>query len=199
MHNIEIDKARAVIYNLLSLLFVEGFAKNRSSEIVNLLEILASNPFNEVVETASKNILEYLKNNGEDSIYKEYQELFLIPFGDFVSLSISLYHEQREGGIMQLKVKDILAKTTIRRDEKSFTAQEDHFGFVFTLCSYLIAQKVDNNLKEDLQKELFIEVLQPYLSKLFFRLMATKSEIYSQVALILESFYNFEMGYLDLN
>lgn len=199
MHNIEIDKARAVIYNLLSLLFVEDFAKNRSSEIVNLLEILASNPFNEVVETASKNILEYLKNNGEDSIYKEYQELFLIPFGDFVSLSISLYHEQREGGIMQLKVKDILAKTTIRRDEKSFTAQEDHFGFVFTLCSYLIAQKVDNNLKEDLQKELFIEVLQPYLSKLFFRLMATKSEIYSQVALILESFYNFEMGYLDLN
>ena len=199
MHNVEIDKARAVIYNLLSLLFVEDFAKNKTSDIVNLLEILASNPFNEVVETASKNILEHIKTKGEASIYEEYQELFLIPFGEFVSLSISLYHEQREGGIMQLKVKDILAKTTIRRDEKGFTAQEDHFGFVFTLSSYLISQRVDNKLDEDLQKELFIEVLQPYLSKLFFRLMATKSEIYSQVALILESFYNFEIGYLDLN
>jgi TorA maturation chaperone TorD len=99
---------------------------------------------------------------------------------------------------MQLKVKDILAKTKIRRDESSFKAQEDHFGFVFTLSSYLIENQINKNIKENLQKELFDEVLGLYMDKLAYKLMATKSEIYSNVGLILESFFDFEKGYLGI-
>ena len=99
---------------------------------------------------------------------------------------------------MQLKVKDILGKTKIRRDENSFTAQEDHFGFTFTLSAYLLEKQLNNEIKEDLQKELFVEVLNPYLDKLFYKLMSTKSDIYSNIGFILESFYGFEKGYLEL-
>ena len=98
---------------------------------------------------------------------------------------------------MQLKVKDILAKTKIRRDESSFSAQEDHFGFIFTLSSYLLEQQINEEIKDDLQKELFLEILSPYCDKLFYKLMASQSEIYSNVGLILESFYGFEKGYLE--
>lgn len=82
-----------------------------------------------------------------------------MPFGDFVSLSASWYHEEREGGYMQLKVRDILGKTKIRKDEKSFSAPEDHYGFIFTLSSYLIEQQIANEIKEDLQKSYLKKLL----------------------------------------
>ncbi|MDD2508873.1 MAG: molecular chaperone TorD family protein [Aliarcobacter skirrowii] len=198
MNNIDVDKARAFIYNLLSLLFVEEYAKTKEEEIKEALTILSQNSFSQIVENSSINILNYLNKNNKNILYEDYQSLFLVPFGEFVPLGISWYHEEREGGIMQLKVKDILAKTKIRRDESSFKAQEDHFGFVFTLSSYLIENQINKNIKENLQKELFDEVLGLYMDKLAYKLMATKSEIYSNVGLILESFFDFEKGYLGI-
>ena len=199
MQNIQINQARLFVYNLLSLLFVEEHTKTKQDEIIKNLEILSLNSFSEVVEQSSKEILRHIEENGKNSIYEEYQSLFLVPFGDYVHLAISWYHEQREGGIMQLKVKDILAKTKIRRDEKSFTALEDNFGFVFTLSSYLLEKQISEEIKENLQKELFLEVLNPYISTFFYKLMATNSPIYSKMGLILESFCGFEKGYLEIN
>ena len=113
MRNIEIDKARLFLYNLLSLLFVEEYTKNSVEKIVENLEILSNNAFDEDVSKASKEILEYLKNNGTDKLYVDYQDLFIVPFGEYISLNASWYHEQREGGYMQLKVRDVLAKTKV--------------------------------------------------------------------------------------
>lgn len=198
MQNIQINQARLFVYNLLSLFFVEEYTKTKQEEILKNLEILSENSFSPVVEESAKNIIKIISQRGKEEIFRQYQDLFLIPFGEFIPLSISWYHEQREGGIMQLKVKDILAKTKIRRDESSFKAQEDHFGFVFTLSSYLIENQINKNIKENLQKELFDEVLGLYMDKLAYKLMATKSEIYSNVGLILESFFDFEKGYLGI-
>lgn len=198
MQNREINQARLFVYNLLSLLFVEEYAKTKQDDIIKNLEILSQNAFSQSVEEASKEILEIISKKGKEEIFRQYQDLFLIPFGEFIPLSISWYHEQREGGIMQLKVKDILGKTKIRRDENSFTAQEDHFGFTFTLSAYLLEKQIDEEIKEDLQKELFVEVLNGYLDKLSYKLMGTKSDIYFNVGIILENFYNFEKGYLEV-
>ena len=198
MQNIQINQARLFVYNLLSLFFVEEYTKTKQEEILKNLEILSENSFSPVVEESAKNIVKIISQRGKEEIFRQYQDLFLIPFGEFIPLSISWYHEQREGGIMQLKVKDILGKTKIRRDENSFTAQEDNFGFTFTLSAYLLEKQLNNEIKEDLQKELFVEVLNPYLDKLFYKLISTKSDIYSNVGFILESFYGFEKGYLEL-
>ena len=197
MQNIQINQARLFVYNLLSLFFIEEYTKTKEDEIIKNLEILSQNSFSDIVENASKEILKFLKENDKNTIFNHYQELFLIPFGKYIPLSVSWYHEEREGGIMQLKVKDILAKTKIRRDESFFSAQEDHFGFIFTLSAYLLEQQINEEIKDDLQKELFLEILSPYCDKLFYKLMASQSEIYSNVGLILESFYGFEKGYLE--
>ena len=61
---------------------------------------------------------------------------------------------------------------------------------------YEIVLYFENELK--LQDEIFVEVLNPYLDKLFYKLISTKSDIYSNVGFILESFYGFEKGYLEL-
>ncbi len=173
MHKLEIDKARLFLYNILSLLFVEEYVKNNAEQIISDLEILSNNSFDEDVSVAAKEIVFYLKENGFDKLYVDYQELFIVPFGEFVSLSASWYHEQREGGLMQLKVRDILAKTKIRKDEKSFMAPEDHYGFIFTLSAYLIEQQIKNEIKEDLQKELFKTVTNLYCDELFYKLIGS--------------------------
>ena len=197
MRNIEIDKARLFLYNLLSMLFVEEYTKNSVEKIVENLEILSNNAFDEDVSKASKEILEYLKNNGTDKLYVDYQDLFIVPFGEYISLNASWYHEQREGGYMQLKVRDILAKTKIRKDE-IFSAPEDHYGFIFTLSAYLIEQQINEEIKEDLQKELFKDVINLYCEELFYKLIGCSSPIYSQVGVILANICNFERAYLEV-
>ena len=198
MHKLEIDKARLFLYNTLSLLFVEEYVKNNTEQIVSDLEILSNNSFDEDVSVAAKEIVFYLKENGFDKLYVDYQELFIVPFGEFVSLSASWYHEQREGGLMQLKVSDILAKTKIRKDEDSFMAPEDHYGFIFTLSAYLIEQQIKNEIKEDLQKELFKTVTNLYCDELFYKLIGSSSKIYSHVGVILGNICNFERAYLNI-
>ncbi|RBQ25743.1 molecular chaperone [Arcobacter sp. CECT 9188] len=198
MHSVEIDKARAFIYNILSLLFVEEYTKTKSSQILENLEVLSKNSFSENVQDVSKELFVYLKEKSTNIIFSEYQDLFLIPFDEYIPLSASWYHERREGGFMQLKVKDVLGKTVIRKDEKNFTAQEDHYGFIFTLSTYLLDKQVLKEIDEDLQKELFIEVLNPYIDELFYKLIGSSSFIYSRVGIILKEFIGFERAYLDI-
>ncbi|MDD3056378.1 MAG: molecular chaperone TorD family protein [Aliarcobacter sp.] len=198
MHNVEIDKARGFLYNILSLLFVEENVKNNTPKIIECLEILSNNAFDDEVATASNDILEYLKQNGSEKLYVDYQDLFIVPFGEFIHLSASWYHEQREGGYMQIKVRDILAKTKIRKDENFFSAPEDHYGFIFTLSSYLIEQQINNEIKEDLQKELFKEVINPYCEELFYKLISSSSVVYSKVGLIFGNICNLERSYLEV-
>lgn len=199
MHNVEIDKARGFLYNILSLLFVEENVKNNTPKIIECLEILSNNAFDDEVAMASNDILEYLKQNGSEKLYVDYQDFFIVPFGEFIHLSASWYHEQREGGYMQIKVRDILAKTKIRKDENFFSAPEDHYGFIFTLSSYLIEQQINNEIKEDLQKELFKEVINPYCEELFYKLISSSSLVYSKVGLILGNICNLERAYLEVS
>ena len=124
MHNEEINKARLFLYNLLSQLFVEEYAKNNTEKIIEDLEVLSKNSFDEDVSFAAVEILGYLKQDGAKQLYIDFQELFIVPFGTYIPLSASWYHEQREGGFMQLKVRDILAQTKIRKDEKSYQTRE---------------------------------------------------------------------------
>jgi len=198
MHNIEIDKARLFIYNILSLLFVEEHAKNNPDLLVENLKILSENSFDNDVKDAVHNILDYLNNNSKEELYVEYQQLFLVPFGNYVSLSASWYYEEREAGMMLLKVRDIIAKTKIRKDESSFSAPEDHYGFIFTFASYLIEQQIKGELDKDLQKELFISVINPYCDQIAYKLMSSDTKIYSYVGSILGNFCNFERVYLNV-
>lgn len=198
MHNEEINKARLFLYNLLSQLFVEEYAKNNTEKIIEDLEVLSKNSFDEDVSFAAVEILGYLKQDGAKQLYIDFQELFIVPFGTYIPLSASWYHEQREGGFMQLKVRDILAQTKIRKDEKSFTAPEDHYGFIFTLSAYLIEEQLKGELKEDLQKELFKTVLNPYCDDLVYKLLASSSRIYTKVGVILGNICNFERAYLGV-
>ncbi|EQB35452.1 hypothetical protein M947_09215 [Sulfurimonas hongkongensis] len=198
MRNQEIDRARLFIYNLLSLLLVENHVKNELPEIKENLKLLSINSFDDDVIEAAASILQNLESGSDDEFYVEYQELFLVPFSSFISLSASYYYEQREGGAMLLKVRDILAKTKIRKDEAHFSAPEDHFGFIFTLAAYLVEQEIKGELDAALQKELFEAVINPFCDEIAYKMMSSDTKIYSYVGAILGNFCNFERSYLDI-
>ncbi len=199
MHIEEINKARGFFYNLFSLLFVEEHTKEQVSTILENLNILKENAFDEDVAKSAKAILEFLSHKELNTLYKHYQDLFLVPFGTHVSLSSSLYHEQREAGIMLVKVRDVLAKTKIRKDEKTFKAPEDHYGFIFTLSAYLIQEQYSSKSKENLHKELFLNVINPHIDSLIFNLTQSNDAIYSQVGEMLRHFMEFERSYLEVS
>lgn len=199
MHNKDIDKARLFIYNILAQLFVEEHAKNNKEGIIEGLNALAQNSFDADVTASCNKAISLLETYENNELYKQYQELFLVPFGNSVSLSASWQDEEREAGTMLLKVKDVLAKTKIRRDESAFSAPEDNFGFIFTLCAYLIEQQVEGEIKENLQKELFKEVLNPIIDKFSFQLVASGTEVYSLIGSVLSIFFNFERAYLEIS
>ncbi len=198
MRNQEIDKARLFIYNLLSLLFVENHVKNEQAQIKESLKLLSINSFDDDVSEAAASILQNIESGSDEELYVEYQELFLVPFSKFISLSASYYYEQREGGVMLLKVRDILARTKIRKDETSFSAPEDHFGFIFTFGTYLIEQEMKGELDAALQKELFESVINPFCDEIAYKMMSSDTKIYSYVGAILGNFCNFERAYLDI-
>jgi len=198
MRNIEIDKARVFLYNILSLLFVEEYVKNSPQKIVENLEILSNNAFDEDVSLACKKIIESLNKTGLDRLYIDYQELFIVPFGEYVSLSASWYHEQRCLEIIYNELNELFCDCKIRKDEKFFTAPEDHYGFIFTLSPYLIEQQINEEIKEDLQKEKFKDVINLYCDELFYKLIGCSSPIYSQVGVILANICNFERAYLEV-
>lgn len=198
MHNEEINKARGFIYLVLSLLFVEEHTKEQMPDIIENLNILKENSFDEDVAKSITHILEYLKTKENNELYKQYQDLFLVPFGTHISLSSSFYHEQREAGTMLVKIRDILAKTKIRKDENNFKAPEDHFGFIFTLSYYLIQNQMTTKSKEDLQKELFVIVINPHIEELAFLLVSSNNPIYMHVGDILNNFIQFERAYLEV-
>ncbi|MDD2448331.1 MAG: molecular chaperone TorD family protein [Sulfurimonas sp.] len=198
MRNEEIDRARLFIYNLLSLLFVESHVKSELVQIKENLKLLSLSSFDDDVSEAASLILQNLESGSDDELYVEYQELFLVPFSSFISLSASYYYEQREGGMMLLKVRDILARTKIRKDEASFSAPEDHFGFIFTLAAYIIEQGMKDELDASLQKELFEAVINPFCDEIAYKMMSSDTKLYSNVGAILGNFCNFERAYLDV-
>jgi len=198
MDNKSINNARAFIYNILALLFVEEHVKKDQEILLKNLEQLASNPFDDEVGDVTNKIISLLNTGEENELYTEYERLFLIPFGESVSLSASWYHEEREYGAMLLTVKSILAKTKIRKDENLFKAPEDNFGFLFSLSSYLVTEQNNGNIKDDLQKELFKRVINPYFQQLYTKLLASNTKIYSLVGVIMGDFLSMERAYLNI-
>jgi len=196
MPNENIDQARQMIYNLLALCLVEEHAKANQKQIIQDFTSLSQHAFDEEVAKASLKIIESMQD--KELLYKEYQNLFLVPFGKYVPLSASWYFEEREGGAMLVNMRSFLANTTIRRDEQAFCAPEDHYGFIFTFMSYLLKNALNDKGLQGMQRELFVSIINPYCDALSLKLMESESKIYTHVGTVLHHFCAFERAYLEV-
>lgn len=195
-----VNKARSLYYGFLSKMFVFTTSPSRYEGLREALEVMAQNPLDENSGEALREIQLFLAHNGESAFIQEYDDVFHNPSYKVVRNTASYYDEGVESGRKQLEVKNFLAKTKIRRDEKHFRENEDSVGFIFTFMHELI-ELIMNNQKEydTLQHCLYAEVINPFIDEFVVKVYEhPMARIYKSVAIILNAFMAFERLYFDV-
>lgn len=187
-----INQARAAIYGLLGLLFVEGAAEEKKERVKEGLNALIASPFDDEAALAAQELLALLESVSPG---EEYADIFLSPFSKPTGITASFYYEQREAGRTLARAREIVQQTCLRRDETKFLAPEDHFGFLFALMEHLILRG-----ENDLEKATFEELINPFVNPFISALLNhPKTAFYQSAAVLLERFTGFERFYLEID
>ncbi len=196
-----LNPARSVYYGLFSMLFVFSEEKERFDKVCEILDVLIKNPLDESSKKACIDLKFFIENEGKEALSDEFDLLFNVPSGEVVRTTASFYDEGFESGRKLVEVKNFLAKTEIRRDEKHYKESEDSIGFLVTFMHELIELIIKGKEEyENLQHCLFAEILNGFLDEFIDSLYNnSNAKAYKEVAVILNSFLEFERLYFGVS
>ncbi len=200
MNKKAVNGARSLYYGFLSKMLVFTEDEGRFDGLIEALDVMIANPMDANSGEALKEIRAYLDGTHYDEIIEEYDEIFHNPQSPIVRTTASYYDEGVESGKKRLEVKNFLAKTRIRRDEKHFKEPEDSIGFLVVFMHELVELILSGEEGyETLQHCLFDEVLNgfvdPFLVKLYEH---ERSNIYKSLAVVMSAFVSFERLYFNV-
>ncbi|WP_103582476.1 TorD/DmsD family molecular chaperone [Campylobacter concisus] len=188
----EFAAGRGLYYSLFSRFFVFSQEADRFSGVNAMLGLASAHALNEESAAAIMRIQAKFDEKNSQNLADEFDEIFhALPSP--LRNSLSYYDEGYEVGHACAKVRKILARTDIRRDEAKFKENEDNVGFVFALMSEFIAQESELELYGELEEQLFKEIINPNIDEFINDLFNHESsEIYKDVAVLLQGFIEFE-------
>ena len=188
----EFAAGRGLYYSLFSRFLVFSQDADRFSGVNAMLGLASAYALNEESAAAIMRIQAKFDEKNSQNLADEFDEIFhALPSP--LRNSLSYYDEGYEVGHACAKVRKILARTDIRRDEAKFKENEDNVGFVFALMSEFIARESELELYGELEEQLFKEVINPNIDEFIESLFNHESsEIYKDVAVLLQGFIEFE-------
>ncbi|WP_149719097.1 molecular chaperone [Campylobacter concisus] len=188
----EFAAGRGLYYSLFSRFFVFSQDADRFKGVNAMLGLAAAHALNEELAAAIMRIQAKFNEKNSQNLADEFDEIFhALPSP--LRNSLSYYDEGYEVGHACAKVRKILARTDIRRDEAKFKENEDNVGFVFALMSEFIARESELELYGELEEQLFKEIINPNIDEFIENLFNNESsEIYKDVAVLLQGFIEFE-------
>ena len=188
----EFAAGRGLYYSLFSRFFVFSQGADRFSGVNAMLGLASAHALNEESAAAIMRIQAKFDEKNSQNLADEFDEIFhALPSP--LRNSLSYYDEGYEVGHACAKVRKILARTDIRRDETKFKENEDNVGFVFALMSEFIARESELELYGELEEQLFKEIINPNIDEFIENLFNHESsEIYKDVAVLLQGFIEFE-------
>ena len=188
----EFAAGRGLYYSLFSRFFVFSQGADRFSGVNAMLGLASAHALNEESAAAIMRIQVKFDEKNSQNLADEFDEIFhALPSP--LRNSLSYYDEGYEVGHACAKVRKILARTDIRRDEAKFKENEDNVGFVFALMSEFIARESELELYGELEEQLFKEIINPNIDEFINDLFNHESsEIYKDVAVLLQGFIEFE-------
>ncbi|WP_103604459.1 molecular chaperone [Campylobacter concisus] len=188
----EFAAGRGLYYSLFSRFFVFSQEADRFSGVNAMLGLASAHALNEESAAAIMRIQAKFDEKNSQNLADEFDEIFhALPSP--LRNSLSYYDEGYEVGHACAKVRKILARTDIRRDEAKFKENEDNVGFVFALMSEFIARESELELYGELEEQLFKEIINPNIDEFINDLFNHESsEIYKDVAVLLQGFIEFE-------
>ncbi|WP_149724448.1 molecular chaperone [Campylobacter concisus] len=188
----EFAAGRGLYYSLFLRFFVFSQGADRFAGVNAMLGLAAAHALNEESAAAIMRIQAKFDEKNPQNLVDEFDEIFHAPPSPLRN-SLSYYDEGYEVGHACAKVRKILARTDLRRDEAKFKENEDNVGFVFALMSEFIARESELELYGELEEQLFKEVINPNIDEFIESLFNHKSsEIYKDVAVLLQGFIEFE-------
>lgn len=188
----EFAAGRGLYYSLFSRFFVFSQEADRFSGVNAMLGLASAHALNEESAAAIMRIQAKFDEKNPQNLADEFDEIFHAPPSPLRN-SLSYYDEGYEVGHACAKVRKILARTDIRRDESKFKENEDNVGFVFALMSEFIARESELELYGELEEQLFKEIINPNIDEFIESLFNHESsEIYKDVAVLLQGFVEFE-------
>ena len=188
----EFAAGRGLYYSLFSRFFVFSQGADRFSGVNAMLGLASAHALNEESAAAIMRIQAKFDEKNSQNLADEFDEIFHAPPSPLRN-SLSYYDEGYEVGHACAKVRKILARTDIRRDEAKFKENEDNVGFVFALMSEFIARESELELYGELEEQLFKEIINPNIDEFIKSLFNHESsEIYKDVAVLLQGFIEFE-------
>ena len=188
----EFAAGRGLYYSLFSRFFVFNQDADRFSGVNAMLGLASAHALNEESAAAIMRIQAKFDEKNPQNLADEFDEIFhALPSP--LRNSLSYYDEGYEVGHACAKVRKILARTDIRRDEAKFKENEDNVGFVFALMSEFIARESELELYGELEEQLFKEIINPNIDEFINDLFNHESsEVYKDVAVLLQGFIEFE-------
>nr|WP_315016320.1 molecular chaperone TorD family protein [uncultured Campylobacter sp.] len=188
----EFAAGRGLYYLLFSRFFVFSQDADRFSGVNAMLGLASAYALNEESAAAIMRIQAKFDEKNSQNLADEFDEIFhALPSP--LRNSLSYYDEGYEVGHACAKVRKILARTDLRRDEAKFKESEDNVGFVFALMSEFIARESELELYGELEEQLFKEIINPNIDEFINDLFNHESsEIYKDVAVLLQGFIEFE-------
>ena len=188
----EFAAGRGLYYSLFSRFFVFSQEADRFSGVNAMLGLASAHALNEESADAIMRIQAKFDEKNPQNLVDEFDEIFHAPPSPLRN-SLSYYDEGYEVGHACAKVRKILARTDIRRDEAKFKENEDNVGFVFALMSEFIARESELELYGELEEQLFKEIINPNIDEFINDLFNHESsEVYKDVAVLLQGFIEFE-------
>ena len=188
----EFAAGRGLYYSLFSRFFVFSQDADRFSGVNAMLGLASAHALNEESAAAIMRIQARFDEKNPQNLADEFDEIFHAPPSPLRN-SLSYYDEGYEVGHACAKVRKILARTDLRRDETKFKENEDNVGFVFVLMSEFIARESELELYGELEEQLFKEIINPNIDEFIEGLFNHESsEIYKDVAVLLQGFVEFE-------
>ncbi len=200
MNKKAVNSARSLYYGFFSKMFVFTSNEERLYGLKNALDVMIANPMDNNSCEALKEIKEFLETNKEQNFFDEYDAIFCNPSNKLVRDTASYYDDGVESGKKRLQVKNYLAKTKIRRDEKVFKENEDSVGFLVTFMHELIELVMRGEATyETLQHCLFVEIINEFIDEFIGNLYENKkANMYRSLAVVFNAFIEFERLYFDV-
>ncbi|QOG13244.1 molecular chaperone TorD family protein [Arcobacter sp. FWKO B] len=197
----ELNKARAIYYNLFANFFVFLGDNSQYFNLLNLLETIKKAPLDDDSLKAVSNILSKLDLTSNQALMHEYDELFHNPQTKNIRTTASFYDEQVESGKKRVQMLEFIAKTALRRDEKKYHEYEDSIGFILGFMAELI--ELSNNGQKEYDNTIhciFAQILNEFIDEFAKSVYEhEKADIYKNLMVILHSFIEFERLYLEVS
>ncbi|WP_331774766.1 TorD/DmsD family molecular chaperone [Sulfurospirillum sp. 1612] len=193
-------KARSLYYGFFSKMLVFTTRPNRFDGLLEVLDVMISNPLDENSCEALKEIKEFIQTYHESGLCDEYDYIFNDPDSRALRDTASYYDEGVESGKKRVAVKNFLGKTKIRRNEANYYDNEDSVGFLVTFMHELIELILKGETQyETVQHCLFTEIINEFFDEFIVNLYEhDKANAYRSLAVVLNAFLEFERLYFDV-